>query len=943
MTEMPIRVLLLEDNPGDAHLLQAALAEDALRKFAITWDERLAVALDRLGAESFDIVLCDLSLPDSTGMDTARAITERFPALPLVVLTASHDADLGRSAIQYGAQDYLVKGKSDTESIVRSVHYAIERKLLENALIAANSVLDRRVAERTAELESANNKLRASLAHFQAVTQSANDAIVSADAAGVIVGWNASAERIFGYTEAEMLGQSLTRLIPQHLQDAYRDGMLRLLAVGESHLPGKSVELIGMSKAGIEFPLELSLSQWHATEGIYFTGIIRDITQRKQAERALVRERGILKTLTRTLPDLVWLKDPEGRYLACNARFEAFFGATEQQIIGRTDHDFVARELADFFREQDRLAIDAGGPSINEEEVRFASDGHRELLETIKVPMFDVNGALIGVLGVGRDITRARQNEAELRKLVRAVEQSPESIIITGAEARIEYVNDALLQSTGYSREELIGHNPRLLQSGKTPPATYVSMWNALKNGLPWKGEFNNRKKDGTEYIEFAIITPLRQPDGTVSHYVAVKEDITEKKRIGLELDNYRQNLEEMVAERTSELSAAQQRAEAANIAKSAFLSNMSHEIRTPLNAITGMSYVLRRSGLTLRQTDKLDKIETAGNHLLNIINNVLDLSKIEAGKFALEDVPVHVETLLGNIASMLGQKARDKGLSFNIETVSLSHNLHGDPTRLQQALLNYAANALKFTETGHISLRVKEAAQTDETVTLRFEVEDSGIGITPDALTKLFGAFEQADNSTTRKYGGTGLGLAITKKIAEVMGGTAGVTSAAGKGSTFWFTAVLSKTQHSAEEPVKARVETAEQVIRRDHAGKRILLAEDEPINREVGVMLLEDVGLRVDLAEDGQIAVTKARSGGYALILMDMQMPVLDGLDATRQIRQLPGCETIPILAMTANAFAENKDQCFEAGMDDFISKPVMPELLYETLLKWFEKGRS
>jgi signal transduction histidine kinase/CheY-like chemotaxis protein len=468
-------------------------------------------------------------------------------------------------------------------------------------------------------------------------------------------------------------------------------------------------------------------------------------------------------------------------------------------------------------------------------------------------------------------------------------------------------------------------------------------MWNALKNGLPWKGEFNNRKKDGTEYIEFAIITPLRQPDGTVSHYVAVKEDITEKKRIGLELDNYRQNLEEMVAERTSELSAAQQRAEAANIAKSAFLSNMSHEIRTPLNAITGMSYVLRRSGLTLRQTDKLDKIETAGNHLLNIINNVLDLSKIEAGKFALEDVPVHVETLLGNIASMLGQKARDKGLSFNIETVSLSHNLHGDPTRLQQALLNYAANALKFTETGHISMRVKEAAQTEESVTLRFEVEDSGIGITPDALTKLFGAFEQADNSTTRKYGGTGLGLAITKKIAEVMGGTAGVTSAAGKGSTFWFTAVLSKTQHSAEEPVKARVETAEQVIRRDHAGKRILLAEDEPINREVGVMLLEDVGLRVDLAEDGQIAVTKARSGGYALILMDMQMPVLDGLDATRQIRQLPGCETIPILAMTANAFAENKDQCFEAGMDDFISKPVMPELLYETLLKWFEKGQG
>ena len=684
-------------------------------------------------------------------------------------------------------------------------------------------------------------------------------------------------------------------------------------------------------------------------------------------------------------PALISIKDLEGTVILANQKFSLLDAPPLNELIGKSVFDIFPKDVAQALWENDQAAARADGP-LEVEEVVPHKDGTLHTYLTLKFPVRDATGKVFGTCAISTDITdrkRAEEIDAFLAQAGGRNSEEPffDALARFLAQAlQMDYVCIDRLEGDGLSARTLAVWHDGHFEDNVSYALTDTPCGDVVGQQVCcfpsrvcqlFPRDPALQELHAESYIGITLWSHTGKPIGLIAvigrHPLLANRMQAEAtmERIGVraagelerlmdetEIKRLNSDLEQRVRVRTADLETSNQlltqakiQAETANVAKSAFLANMSHEIRTPMNGIIGMANILRREGVIPAQAKRLDTIDASAQHLLSVINNILDLSKIEAGKCELEEAPVVVSSLLANVSSILAERVKAKGLRLLIEIAHMPHNLLGDPTRLQQALLNYASNAVKFTETGTVTLRAVVQEEGAESVLLRFEVSDTGIGIAPETMTRLFSAFEQADNSMTRKYGGTGLGLAITLRLVELMGGKVGAESTAGVGSTFWFTIRLKKLVGRCEVShiEQAEESNAETALKQRYFGQRVLVVDDEPINQEVALTQLEDVDFLVDTAADGEAAVSMARQHSYAAIFMDMQMPKLNGFDATRQIRQLAGYRDIPIIAMTANVFAEDKERCLEAGMNDFLSKPFNPEQLFAVLLRALKQQAS
>lgn len=664
---------------------------------------------------------------------------------------------------------------------------------------------------------------------------------------------------------------------------------------------------------------------------LFYEGICRDITERIEAVDALRKSEERFRTLVDSFPDPIVIYIGATIVFINQVGLEFLRATSVDQVLGRPVWDFVSPETMEFGQKRIEQAIKErkNSPLVEQKFVRL--DGSVADVETIIIPTFyDGKPALATI---AHDITSVKKDKEKIEMLTKGIEQSPVSIIITDTSGIIEYVNPNFSKVTGFSFEEAVGQKPNIIKSNETSLSYYQNLWNTILSGNDWHGEFYNRAKNGVGFWEFASISPIKNSKGVITHFIAVKEDITERKQTELILKNKNEEYQEVnqrLIAANNELSIAKERAEESDRLKSAFLSNMSHEIRTPMNAIMGFSKLLCEPRMGNESRMEYATILTGScERLLNTVNDVLDISKIQAGQMKVNAQSFFVGTVFKELAALYTGSFAKKGIAFvvDLDPILTQHKLYSDEQKVYQVLNNLLSNALKYTNSGRVQLgsRVKNDS-------LEIFVTDTGVGISPESHGFVFERFTQENMTYSRGYEGTGLGLAISKSLAVLLSGDISLQSEKGKGSTFTFT--LPFTPKLEDDATLTDDSNLIAVLPKE-LSVTILVAEDDDFSFILAKKIIQDIpGIVLLRARTGEEAVLQCRENdAISLVLMDIKMPVLDGLTATKQIREFN--TNVPIVALTAYALADDKDKALRAGCNAYISKPYDHDELLQTIV--------
>ena len=657
--------------------------------------------------------------------------------------------------------------------------------------------------------------------------------------------------------------------------------------------------------------------------------IQKELEARNVTEVALRESQGRLQSVLDNTSALVYIKDLEGRYLLVNKAMSKVFHQPINEIIGKKPAEVIDFPEANQHKENDQLVLEKRMPITFEEQHTIKNAKLTYL--SVKFPIWNDGGEIIALCGISTDITSQKAKEDELRLLSYAVEQSPAIVILTDTEGNIEYINKKFIEATGYQLEEVVGKTPRILKSGYTSLEEYQYMWQTIKRGEEWRGEFKNRRKDGSLYWESASISPMFDNDGEITHFLGVKEDITSRKEAEFELVRLNQGLEDRVNLRTVELNEANRALEKASKLKDEFLASMSHELRTPLTGVLGLSEALQRGvygNLNEKQVSILHTIEEGGKHLLNLINDILDLSKIEAGKMELDSSLLSVDEICQASIRMVKEIAITRHQKLTLTQNPIDMLFYADAKRMKQILVNLLGNAVKFTpENGEIGIDVVGDLGKDE---LTFSVWDTGIGIAKEDMEKLFKPFVQIDSSLSRNYAGTGLGLSLVERLVTLHDGTVKINSEVGKGSRFTMTIPWYREKTDVVNPQVSERNAINSVGQGTQTSGEglgtILIVEDNEVSSTMLSDFLTFKGFKTTVANSGQLALEIIHSLKPDVVLMDIQMPGIDGLQVIRTIRQTHDeISGVGIIALTALAMTEDRQRCLDAGADDYLVKPV------------------